>query len=69
MRIAAAQAADIAATLDPSVGDLGALADQFEAAGLDSLATHGLDARTYIAHDTKGGAPHGQHNARPEVNE
>jgi hypothetical protein len=45
VRVAAMHAADLAATLDPTVGDLGALTDQFEAAGLDSLAKHGVDVR------------------------
>jgi hypothetical protein len=48
LRTAAAQVADIALTLDPDAGDHGALADQFEAAGLDDLAKRGLDARTRV---------------------
>lgn len=49
IRAAAIQAAQAATRIADDAGDPGALADQFEAAGLDDLAKRGgLDARTQI---------------------
>ena len=38
----------IAASLGDSAGDIGALADQFEAAGLDSLAANGIAVNAFV---------------------
>jgi hypothetical protein len=47
VRATALHAARLAAGMSDCAGDIGALADQFETQGLDSLARHGWDVRTH----------------------